>query len=146
MFGSWLIGQAWTTPVQGLNQDAICAPRGAGGFSAVGEPPEGAPVREACFLHLRGRSEPPALPPAGLVLEEGVDPAAGALLEEPVDRDAARRAVDVAFRARLAAQTSSCRRNDRAWLKVMGGLDAKMVGMQLAIFSLSPLTRLMTSS
>lgn len=103
VLGSWLMGQACTTPVQGLKQEATCAPRGALG-GMVGCWP---PVRAACFLRLRGGSKPPVLPPAGLAEEEVDDPVAGALLEAPADLVEARRAVEMAFCARLADERSS---------------------------------------
>jgi hypothetical protein len=70
-------------------------------------PVEEEPVRDYCFLRLRGRSVPP------LVRLEvggaGEEPAAaeGEVEDDPADQDAARSAVDVARCAQFVAQISS---------------------------------------
>ena len=55
---------------------------------------------------------------------EEPDPTAGAVGDEVADRDAARRAVEAAYCARLAAQISSRRRKERAWRNIIGEGDA----------------------
>ena len=77
---------------------------------------------------------------------EEPDPTAGALGDGWSDKDAARRAVEAARCARLAAQISSWRRKERAWRNIIGGREAEIVGMQLVNLSFSPLRRLMTRS
>ena len=95
------------TLVHRLTQDAMGAPRGALEVAPGAWPVEEEPVREYCFLRLRGRSVPPFV---GLeVGGAGEEPAAaaGEVEDDPADRDAARSAVDVARCARFAAQISS---------------------------------------
>ena len=82
-------------------------PRGALEVAPDVWPVEEEPVREYCFLRLRGRSVPPLV---GLeVGGDGEEPAAatGEVEDDPADRDAARSAVDVARCARFAAHISS---------------------------------------
>ena len=69
------------------------APRGALEVAPDVWPVEEEPVREYCFLRLRGRSFPPlvGLEVGGAVEEP--EPAAGAVEDDPADRDAARSAV-----------------------------------------------------
>jgi len=72
------------------------------------------PVRVDCFLCLRERS---ASLVAVVLLEAGgvaADPVAGTLPVALGDRDAVRRAVEVALRAVSAIQISSWRRKERA--------------------------------
>ena len=116
------------------------------------ELPEVPSARPACFLRLRGRPLPPVPPllpvaPVAGGADAGMeDPTAGALEEAPADREAASRAVVAAFCARLAIQTSSWRRKDRAWRNVMGGHAAEMVETQWANLLFSPRRRLTTRS
>ena len=123
-------GHSCTTLVQGFTQDAMGAPRVVADGAPVDWPLEEEPVRVYCFLRLRGRSEPPW---TGLLIgaaEVVPEPAAGAVEEEGADRDAARRAVEMARCARLAAQTSSWRRKERARRNVIGGFEAEIVGIE----------------
>lgn len=90
------------------------APRGALEVAPDVWPVEEEPVREYCFLRLRGRSFPPLV---GLEVGDAVEepePVAGAVEDDLADRDAARSAVDVARCVRSAAQISSWRRKERA--------------------------------
>ena len=83
------------------------APRGALEVAPGAWPVEEEPVREYCFLRLRGRSVPSLV---GLEVGgagEEMAAAAGEVEDNPVDRDAVRSAVDVARCAQFAAQISS---------------------------------------
>ena len=56
------MGQAWTTPVQGLTHDVTWVPRGAEGLPLASRPVPVLGVRRDCFLRLRGRSPPAESP------------------------------------------------------------------------------------
>ena len=91
-------------------------------------------------MRLRGRSL--ELPVVGGM----EDPLEGAALGAELFWDTESKAVEVAFCAQSAIQTSSCWRKERASLKRMGGLDAEIVGAQWASLSLRPLRRQITIS
>uniref|UniRef100_A0A0A9QP68 Uncharacterized protein n=1 Tax=Arundo donax TaxID=35708 RepID=A0A0A9QP68_ARUDO len=110
--GSWAIGHAWTTPVQGLTQDVIGDDRDAPPVVPELEPPALADerARPSCFLRLRGRSLLPRLDEGAVVEDE----TPGAMVEvappEPEESPApalARSAVEAVSLAVLASQLSS---------------------------------------